>query len=96
MQENTDLQALGKELIVFNNELNQEVSTTLIICSNNRMSIKRKIALIGMCKHPNYIKYNRTTHYEKDCWERNPEGTLKNISNRIHVRKKQKTTRSPI
>ena len=67
MQNNTDLQALGKEFIVFNNELNQKAFTTLIIHLNNGMSIKRKIVPVKTCKHSNYVKYNRTTHYEEDC-----------------------------
>jgi len=45
-----------------------------------------------MCKHPNCVKYNRTTHYEKDCWERNPENALKNIGDRIHAKKKLRMT----
>ena len=60
------------------------------------MSIKRKIAPVGIYKHPNYIKYNRTTYYKEDYWERNPEDTLKNIGNKIHIKKKQRVTKPPI
>ena len=87
-QTNTDPRALGKELIVFDSELDQEASTTLVVCSNNGTSIKRKIAPAGTCKHPNCVKYNRTTHYEEDCWERRPENILKTISNKIYIRKR--------
>ena len=60
------------------------------------MFIKKKIVLIKMCKHPIYIKYNKTTHYEKDCWEKNLKNVLKSISDKIHAKKKQKITRQPI
>ena len=92
MQENTNPQTLGKKLIVFNSELNQEAFTILVTYLNDGTSIKRKIALVGIYKHPNYIRYNRTTHYKEDCQKRNLKNILKNISNRIHTRKKPKIT----
>ena len=45
-----------------------------------------------MYKHPNCIKYNRTTHYKEDCWERNLKNILKNIGDRIYIKKKLKIT----
>jgi hypothetical protein len=95
-QNNTDPRALGKELIVFDSELDQETSTALVARSNDGTSTKRKIAPVGTCKHPNCVKYKRTTHNEEDCWERNPENAPKNIGDRIRARKKQRTTRPPI
>lgn len=94
-QKNTDPRALGKELIVFDSELDQEASTTLVARSNDGTSTKRKTAPVGTCKHPNCVKYNRTTHSEEDCWERNPENAPQRIGDRIRARKKQRT-RPPI
>ena len=45
-----------------------------------------------MCKHLNCIRYNRTIYYKEDCWERNPENILKNIGDRIYIKKKLKIT----
>lgn len=95
-QENTDPRALGKELIVFDSELDQEASTILVARSNDGTSTKRKIAPVGTCKHPNCIRYNRTTHYEEDCWERNPENAPKNIGDRIRARKKPRMTQASV
>ena len=96
MQENTNPRALGKELIVFDSKLDQEAFTILVACLNDGTSTKRKIAPVGTCKHPNCIRYNRTTHYEEDYWERNPENALKNIGNRIHARKKLRITQASV
>ena len=85
--------ALSKELIIFNNKLNKKASTTLVTHLNNRMSIKRKIALVRIYKYPICVKYNRTIYYKEDCWERNLENTLKNIGDKICIRKKQRITR---
>jgi hypothetical protein len=87
---------LGKELIIFNSELDQETSTTLVVRSNDGTSTKRKTAPVGTCKHPNCVKYNRTTHYEEDCWERRPENAPKAIGDKIRARKRQRTTGPPI
>ena len=65
-QENINLQALGKELIIFNNKFNQEAFTILIVYLNNGMSIKRKITLVGIYKYPNCVKYNRTIYSKED------------------------------
>ena len=95
-QGNTNPRALGKELIVFDSELDQEVSATLVVRSNNGTSTKRKIAPVGTCKHPSCVKYNRTTHYEEDCWERRPENAPKVIGDKIHARKRQRITGPPV
>jgi len=94
-RENTDPRALGKELIIFDSELDQEVSTALVVQSNDRGPTKRKIAPVGTCKHPNCVRYNRTTHYEEDCWERKPDNAPKEIGDRIRSRKKRRT-RAPV
>ena len=46
------------------------------------------MALVGIYKYLNYIKFNRTTYYKDNCWERNLDNTLKVISNKIRIRKK--------
>ena len=92
-RENTDPRALGKELIVFDSELDQEVST-LVAQLNDRGSTKRKIAPVGTCKHPNCVRFNRTTHYQEDCWERKPDNAPKEIGDRIRARKRPRTRAS--
>ena len=54
------------------------------------------MAPVRTYKHPNCIKFNRTTHYKDDCWERNPDNALKVISDKIRARKKLRTTQASI
>ena len=63
-----------------------------MIYLNDGIFIKRKIILVKIYKYPNYVKYNKTIYYKEDCSQRYLKNILKNISNRIRVKKKLKIT----